>query len=325
MNKEPEQNQEVETEVVKLSELMRQAPEMETSGELSINNYENLINSLELLHDEWDKRSIPQPKTSQEYWDLQDLSQGIKAFQAHIKASLTKLDNLKITNVRQKSNRLLTLLGKKAGTTPGNVKYYLEEYKANEKIKIIEACFVNVKHTQYFIGTLNMFSQYCDVAFQGQSKFPTMQLIAETEAESYSKELKGNNALYKEYLGALNDLCAELEYKPDIELLDREIRETILNDAYYATVQNKLRNKAAIEKAELLQQQAIAKKQQEILAAAQCPPVLKPFEPSAQATTQTEERIHIHTIQFVTTQKKYLALNAFLALNDISHTVIEEG
>jgi hypothetical protein len=216
-------------ELISLGSKMENFPEAQTLGELVIQNYNQIISEIDDIYKKFDELIFLKPKNQDEYFALFKGQKGIEEFQKNLKIFLKKLDNEKIEKLREKTNELIKLLGKKNGTTTGQLTFLIEEYKTNERMKIIETTFTNINSYENYPADFDFFTKKCNEALKGKSSFEEMQNVCLNVAENYNNKLTMDNMLFFQYKKELEDFCKKIKFLFDTDFLISEVKKIVQN------------------------------------------------------------------------------------------------
>ena len=248
--------------LVTLNQKMEHFPEAQTLGELVIKNYDIVMEEIDDIYDKLDNHIFETPKTKDDYDNLFKTKKGIEEFQKNLKNFLKKLDNEKIERLRERTNELIKLLGRRNGTTNGQVSYLIEEYKTKELDNIIEVAFDNVKSYDEYKADFDIFKRDCIKAIKGKSKFEEIQNISLEVAEAYSNKLTLNNMQYFVNKQVLEDYCRKIGYIVDEDIIRIESKKIVSNLANIELTKEAFRQKLERQNKEI-QAKIDAKKRKE--------------------------------------------------------------
>lgn len=210
-----------------LENLMTNFPKAIITTNLEVANYDVIISNLDILNTEFEKLIFEKIENDNEFFNLKKIEKGIKALQEDLKQFLGSLDNEKIEILRDKSNKLLKVLGQKAGKTQGNIGFVLDEYKKNKLENIITISFDTIKSYEEYPSDFDLFYKDCIDGIKGKSSFDEIQNICLKIAENHSFKNTMLNTTYLQYFLDLKTYCIEIGYIIEDQYLKSKIKNAI--------------------------------------------------------------------------------------------------
>lgn len=257
-----------------------------------------------------------------------------KELQDVLKDNLKSLDNKQIQDLREIINELVVELGKKAGTTNGNLSFLIDNFKEKEINLIIETEYSNINENIFSPSTID-FQNKIKILIKGKSDFDEIQQIVFNEVNLINDKIKLQENLYNQYLIEINNYCIEIGYILDIDYVRNEIKKIILNSQNIDILKENLKNKLLLQKEQLekiniqrlqkerLQKEQLEKEKQNAVKQITSANNINKIE-EVKIETPKIDAIYNLTLNFNNINKKQMEiLKIFLINNEIKFETIE--
>lgn len=316
-----------EDKLSNLGQQMATFPEIQVSGQLIIENYDEQLEKLDLVLKGINDLPCDKIKNDDEYWNINNILKGLQTFQSQLKLGLTQLDDDRITKIRNATNEVVKILGKKCGETAEGIKFLLKEYKDKTIKRIIDCGFTNIINQTDFKTTYEEFESYCLEQFKGAKglKFDKLQDDAIRISNNFNNEMELQQFKLDKNIIELKKFCDEIQYIPDMDNLKILAKELVFNRVKIEEIELQLKEKKEQQEKALQQRIEFEREQERLKIEKEQQEKNKIIEPVLEKNIESKieevivDKTYTFSITITTSLEKKELLKKFLIENNIKY------